>query len=69
MHGVWHTSPVYADIPDDGPILEAIDRLLKINEEIAKIMDLYAPTARTETTQITLDATDAEIQALEAHDA
>lgn len=64
--------PVFTEIPDDGPVLEAIDRLLKINQEIAKIMGLYAPT-KTEHTHITLDTIDAEIQALEAaleaHDA
>lgn len=31
-------------VPDDAPILEAIDRIVKINQEMAKIYGLYAPT-------------------------
>lgn len=57
--------PTYEEIRDDGPTLEAIDRILKINAEIAKVQGLYAPT-RTENTTITLDQIDAELARLEA---
>lgn len=49
-------------IPDDGPVLNAIDRILRIDAEIAKIYGAYAPT-RSEV--LTLDAVEAEIRRLE----
>lgn len=50
-------------IPDDDPVLRAVDRLVKIDQEIAKIYGAYAPT-RSEV--ITMDAIEAEIRKLEA---
>lgn len=50
-------------IVDHTPVLQAIDRLLRIQERRAKLRGLDAP-ARTET--ITLDAIDAEIARLTA---
>lgn len=54
-----------ADQPllDDGPVLAAIDRLLKIQERRAKLLGLDAP-ARHEV--VSLDALDAEIERLSA---
>jgi hypothetical protein len=46
---------------DDGPLLAAVDRLLKIAERRARLLGLDAPT-RTEL--ITLDQVDAEIKRL-----
>lgn len=48
---------------DDGPVLAAIDRVLKIQERRAKFLGLDAPT-RIEA--ITVDALDAEIAKLSA---
>lgn len=31
-------------VPDDAPVLAAIDRIVKIDQEIAKILGAYAPT-------------------------
>lgn len=50
-------------VPDDAPVLAAVDRLVKINQEIAKIYGAYAPT-RSEV--LTIDAIDAEIRKAEA---
>ena len=50
-------------IPDDAPVLAAIDRLLKIQERRAKLLGLDAPTEHRITT---LDAIDAQIATLEA---
>jgi hypothetical protein len=50
-------------IPDDGPVLNAIDRIVRIDAEIAKIYGAYAPT-RSEV--LTMDAVEAEIVRLEA---
>lgn len=50
-------------ILDDGPVLTAIDRLLKIQERRAKLLGLDAP-ARHEV--VSLDALDAEIERLSA---
>ena len=50
-------------IPDDEPVLKAVDRLVKINQEIAKIYGAYAPV---KSEVITMDAIDAEIRKLEA---
>jgi len=57
---------VHADgepVLDDGPVLQAIDRLLRIQERRAKLMGLDAPQRRE---VLTLDAIDAEIAALAA---
>lgn len=54
-----------APIPDDEPVLKAVDRLVKINQEIAKIYGAYAPTqSRVEI--ITDETIEAEIRKLEA---
>jgi hypothetical protein len=50
-------------IPDDEPVLKAVDRLVKINQELAKIYGAYAPV---KSEVITMDAIDAEIRKLEA---
>jgi hypothetical protein len=50
-------------VPDDAPVLAAIDRIVKVNQEIAKIYGAYAPV-RSEV--ITMDAIEAEIRKLEA---
>jgi len=50
-------------IKDDGPVLSAIDRLLKIQDRRAKLLGLDAP-AKHEV--LTLDAIDAEVYRLEA---
>lgn len=56
-HGVEHP------LDDDGPVLQAIDRLLRIQERRARLLGLDAPT-RTEV--ITIDAVEAEIERLTA---
>lgn len=48
---------------DDGPTLQAIDRVLKIRERRAKLLGLDAPT---KVEAITVDALDAEIARLAA---
>lgn len=48
-------------VKDDGPVLQAIDRLLRIQERRAKLLGLDAP-AKHEV--VTLDAIDAQIRAL-----
>lgn len=50
-------------LEDDGPVLNAIDRLLKISERRSKLLGLDAPI-RAEVT--TIDHLDAQIAALEA---
>jgi len=47
-----------APVPDDAPVLAAIDRVVKINQEIAKIYGAYAPV-RSEVR--TIDAIDARL--------
>lgn len=37
------TIPVFEDVEDDGPVLAAIDRIVKIDQEMAKILGAYAP--------------------------
>ena len=50
-------------IPDDEPVLKAVDRLVKIDQELAKIYGAYAPAlARVEV--ITEDVVDAELAVL-----
>lgn len=48
---------------DDGPVLQSVDRLLKIDAEEAKLLGLYAP-ARSRVEVITEDVVDRELQAL-----
>lgn len=50
-----------APIPDDEPVLKAVDRLVKIDQEIAKIYGAYAP-AKHEVR--TIDEIDARLIAL-----
>ncbi len=50
-------------LEDDGPVLNAIDRLLKIQERRAKLLGLDAPSKLTVLTE---DAVDAEIRRLVA---
>ena len=51
-------------IPDDEPVLKAVDRLVKINQELAKIYGVYAPVqSRVEV--ISETTVDAEIKRLE----
>jgi hypothetical protein len=50
-------------IPDDEPVLKAVDRLVKIDQELAKIYGAYAPV---KSEVITMDAIEAEIRQLEA---
>jgi hypothetical protein len=57
------TISIYEDVLDDGPILQAIDRALKIQERRAKLLGLDAP-AKLEV--LTLDAIDSEIRKLQA---
>jgi hypothetical protein len=52
-----------APLEDDGPVLNAIDRLLKIQERRARLLGLDAPTKHE---VLTLDAIDAEINRLSA---
>jgi hypothetical protein len=51
-------------VPDDGPILAAIDRLLKIQERRARLLGLDAPL-KSRIGVITEDMVDAEIRRLE----
>lgn len=52
-------------IPDDGPVLQALDRLLRISERESRLVGLDAPVrSRVET--ITSDYLDEEITRLEA---
>lgn len=37
------TIPVFEDVEDDGPILAAIDRITRIDQEMAKILGAYEP--------------------------
>lgn len=50
-------------VPDDSPVLAALDRLLKISERRAKLLGLDAPV-RSKVEVITEDAVDAEIKRL-----
>lgn len=63
LDGEGNPIPVYEDVLDDGPILQAIDRALKIQERRAKLLGLDAP-AKVE--MLTIDAIDAEIRRLQA---
>lgn len=35
---------IFEDVPDDGAVLAAIDRVVRIDAEIAKVVGAYAPT-------------------------
>jgi len=48
---------------DDAPVLNAVDRLVKIDAEEAKLLGLYAP-AKSRVEVITEDAVDAELAKL-----
>lgn len=56
------TIPVFEDVEDDMPILAAIDRIARIDQEIAKILGAYAPV---KSEVVTMDAVEAEIRKLE----
>ncbi|HEX4612992.1 MAG TPA: hypothetical protein VH092_32680, partial [Urbifossiella sp.] len=38
------TIKIFEDVPDDGAVLSAIDRIVRIDAEIAKVVGAYAPT-------------------------
>jgi transposase-like protein len=48
---------------DDAPVLNAVDRLVKIDQEEAKLLGLYAPT-KSRVEVITEDVVDAELKRL-----
>lgn len=50
-------------VPDDAPVLQAIDRLLKIQERRARLLGLDAPR---QVEVVTIDAVEAEIKRLNA---
>jgi len=63
---VSHGKIVYhgvTPLEDDGPVLQAIDRMIRIMERRAKLLGLDAPT---KVEVITLDAIEAEIRRLSA---
>jgi len=53
------TGPDGAPLVDDDPILRALDRLLRLDQEESKLRDLYAP-AKSRVEVITEDVIDAE---------
>lgn len=62
--GVVAEHPVTGEpLADDQPVLQALDRLLKISERRARLLGLDAP-ARSRVEVITEDAVDAEIKRL-----
>lgn len=50
-------------LTDDGPVCHAVDRLLKCDQEEARLRDLY-PAAKSRVEVITEDAVDAELARL-----
>ena len=48
--------PLFEEIEDDGPVLAAIDRIVKIDAEIAKILGAYAPEKHEHRTIGEIDA-------------
>lgn len=65
LDGQGQPIPVYEELLDDGPTLNAIDRISRLLERRAKIIGYEAP-ARSRVEVITEDAVDAEIARLEA---
>jgi hypothetical protein len=62
--GIAVVHPVTEEpLADDGPVLAALDRLIKISERRAKLLGLDAP-ARSRVEVITEDAVDAELAEL-----
>ena len=59
------TGPDGQPVIDDGPVLHALDRLLRFDDHEAKLVGLYAP-ARSRVEVITEDVIDAECAALAA---
>ena len=57
------TGPDGQPLLDDAPVLNAVDRLVRIDVEEAKLLGLYAP-AKTRVEVITEDAVDAELARL-----
>jgi hypothetical protein len=60
--GLAH-GPDRQPLVDDGPVLAALDRLVKIDDAEAKLLGLYAP-AKSRVEIITEDAVDAELKRL-----
>jgi len=61
--GAMAVGPDGNPLLDDAPVLNAVDRLVKIDQEEAKLLGLYAP-AKSRVEVITEDAVDAEIAKL-----
>ena len=58
--GKLATGPDGQPLVDDGPVCHAVDRLLKCDQEEARLRDLY-PAAKSRVEVITEDAIDAEL--------
>lgn len=61
--GIIAYGPDKQPLLDDAPVLNALDRLVKIDQEEAKLLGLYAP-AKSRVEVITEDAVDAELAKL-----
>lgn len=61
--GAMALGPDGQPLLDDAPVLNAVDRLVKIDQEEARLLGLYAP-AKSRVEVITEDAVDAEIAKL-----
>lgn len=61
--GVLAKGPDGSPLLDDAPVLNALDRLVRIDQEEAKLLGLYAP-AKSRVEVITEDAVDAELKRL-----
>jgi hypothetical protein len=60
-------SLVEQELEDDGPVLKALDTLLKVQERRARLLGLNAPTnVRVETVSYDPDAVDAELEQFRA---
>lgn len=57
------TGPDGNPLRDDAPVLASVDRLLKLDQEEARLRDLY-PAAKSRVEVITEDAVDAELKRL-----
>ena len=61
--GIIARGPDGQPLVDDAPVLNALDRLVRIDQEEAKLLGLYAP-AKSRVEVITEDAVDAELKRL-----
>lgn len=61
--GIIVKGPDGQPLVDDGPVCHAVDRLLKCDQEEARLRDLY-PAAKSRVEVITEDAVDAELARL-----